>query len=156
MKPNSQSKSYGKPNFGCYFDHANYNNDELNRRIIRLAAGFGRVDAEDDELAAVPLVELTDEQSETLNYSADAAIDWLNEQETRPFMYWANEGEANAFGLWINVDGAKEDCGFVSSRKQESPDADFIGEWLSVSDHGNVTLYIRNADGSDTEVWSIV
>lgn len=146
---------YDKPSISCYLDHANYNVDELNRRIIRLAASYGRIDAQDDALASKDLTDLTDDDSETLNDGADAAIEWLNDQETRSFLYWGNEGEANAFGLWPNVEGAKEDCGFVSSKRQEWPDSDYEGEWLHVSDHGNATLYVRTA-GKDVEIWSIV
>jgi hypothetical protein len=165
----SQAKPYGQPSTGCYLDHANYNVDELNRRIIRLAASFGRVDPQDDALAALPLVDLSEDDSEKLNWAADSAIDWLNEQETRPFLYWANEGEANAFGLWPSVESAKEDCGFVSGQSEDAdpydsdyPDADYRGEWLHVNDHGNCTLYVREdlpngcARGFfDREIWSI-
>ena len=75
-----------------------------------------------------------------------------------PYFYFGTHpGDGSDFGFWpIEIDEIKEQVGFVSSESQDSPDADFIGEWLSVNDHGNCTLYVRNQDGSDTEIWGIV
>ena len=163
------------PSIGCYLDQANYNNDDLSREICAIALGYGwtlsaddqailDAGADDDERSDGPSADL----SEQLDSLSESAIDWLNEQETRPFMYWANEGGANAFGLWVNVDGAKEDCGFTSSRRNEYPESDYRGEWLHVSDHGNATLYVRDDAPlspkgihfqeaySDREIWSVV
>lgn len=64
--------------------------------------------------------------------------------------------EDNSLFLSVDVDGAKEDCEFVSSKEQDYPPDDYRGEWLHVTDHGNVTLYVRGDDGDDTEVWSCV
>ncbi len=155
------STKYGKPAIGCYLDQGNYSNDELSREIIGIASGYGMpIDAELQ--AILDADELTDDQAETLEYASEEAISWLNDQETRSFLYWANEGEANAFGLWANIDGAKEDCAFVSSKDNETPEDDFRGEWLHINDHGNVTLYVRK-DGEhardswiDQEIWSVV
>lgn len=54
------------------------------------------------------------------------------------------------------IDQARDGCEFVSSREQDYPDDGFRGPWLHVSDHGNATLYIRDADGRDVEQWSVV
>lgn len=151
------TKSYSQPAIGCYLDQANYNNDELSYEICQVAINHGwnikRVKG------ATALLRQHEENegadSEALNELSEDAISWLNEQETRPFMYWANEGEAGAFGLWPNVDGAKEDVGFTSSKRNEYPENDYEGEWLHVSDHGNATLYVRTK-GVDKEVWSVV
>lgn len=171
MKTTNDSNSYGQPAMGCYLDQANYNNDELSSEICAIAQGYGwQPDSEGQALLDKSTDELTSDESETLGYLSEEAIDWLNSQETRPFMYWANEGEANAFGLWANVDGAKEDCGFISHEEvseetdpenADYPAADYRGEWLHVNDHGNCTLYVRedasNADGYlDHEVWAVV
>jgi hypothetical protein len=137
---------------GCYLDHAYYNATELSVAIIELAEGLGfTVDAELREA-----MDSEEPDPETLDYGAQEAEDWLNEQETRSFLYWGNDGDAGAFGLWPAVDSAREDCEFVSSRKQEYPEDDYRGEWLHVNDHGNATLYARGDDGEDEEVWSIV
>ena len=175
------TKIYGKPTIGCHLDHANYNVDELNCRIIAIAQGFGMELPPDDadilacydKHSAGPHLDL----SEQLNDLADSAIDWLNEQETRPYLYWANEGEANAFGLWPNIEGAMEDVGFVSAKSHADarklgietdpgdstyPPAHYRGEWLHVNDHGNRTLYVRTGselvptDYKDMEIWSVV
>jgi hypothetical protein len=160
-------KTYGTPSLGCYLDQSYRNPDSHNAAVIRLAMGFGyepdretlNVLAREENKCLVESADRSD--SELLCECADDAERWLNDQETRPHMYWANDGDAGAFGLWVNVDGAKEDCGFVSSKKKDEPDSDYRGEWLHVSDHGNATLYVRedaaNADGyADREIWGVV
>jgi len=148
---------YGKPSIGCYLDHGNYNADELSAEIVNEAVALGfTLDAEAVTLLAMTEEEIAqnDDYSQLLHELSEEAIDWLNEQETRSFLYWANEGEANAFSLWPNVDGAKEDVGFTSRREvnedtdpedAERPCADYRGDWLHVNDHGNCTLYVRES-----------
>lgn len=46
--------------------------------------------------------------------------------------------------------------GFVSSKTEEYPPNDYEGEWLHISDHGNVTLYVRDLNGKDKEIASRV
>lgn len=178
--------SYGTPRMGCYLDQSYRNADSHNAAVIRLAMEYGY--EPDRQTLNVLAREENDCLSERRNFPdsellcecADEAENWLNDQETRPFMYWANNGDAGAFGLWCNVDGAREDCGFVSHREigpetdpndASYPAPDFRGEWLHVSDHGNATLYVREdaPDGPvfegfindatpyvDREIWSVV
>jgi hypothetical protein len=62
----------------------------------------------------------------------------------------------NSLFLRADPESAKEDVDFVSGQDgKDEPDADFEGEWLSVSDHGNATLYVRE-NGKDREIWSVV
>ncbi len=172
--------TYGSPSIGCHLDQSYRNADGHNAAVIRLAMSLG-FQPDRQTLNAIAREEhgcLSDSRdfpdSELLNECADDAETWLNEQETRSFLYWANNGDVGAFGLWPNVEGAKEDCGFVSGQKDDAdpddsdyPDSDYRGEWLHVSDHGNCTLYVREertgifktADGPayiDREVWSVV
>ncbi len=171
--------AYGTPAMGCYLDQSYRNSDSHNAAVVSLAMGFGYVpDRETLNVLAREenkcLCETgSQSDSELLNACADEAESWLNEQETRPFMYWANDGDAGAFGLWCNVEGAKEDCGFISGGDDASPQDgdypadDYRGEWLHVTDHGNATLYVRedapNGPQSlcagpyfDREIWSVV
>lgn len=171
--PAGQSgNKYGKPSLGCYCDGAN-GQDHNDRKLLRLALGYGWTgpDAEEaTKLLATDEDDGSDDRSdealdrvEALQGLTESAESWLNEQETRPFTYWGwSDGN---FGLWANVDGAKEDCGFVSRKRIDEetdpedasyPAADYRGEWLHVSDHGNATLYIRGEDGKDVEVWGVV
>lgn len=159
MKTQS-ANTYGQPLIGCYLDQANCNSTEHDVATIRLAESLGYTLPDEDRKlvlrAELDCMSNDRDDHSCLSEAADDAIAWLNDQETRSFLYWANSGEAGAFGLWPNVEGAQEDCGFVSSREQEFPPADFTGEWLHVNDHGNATLYVRQEDGSDVEVWSVV
>ncbi len=159
-KQTSQNSSYGKPSIGLYLDQSYRNSVEHDGATVRLAMEYGfQPNAEDAKLLArLDNDVLSDDRddSQCLSELADEAIDWLNEQETRPFLYWANDGDAGALGLWPSVENAKEDVGFVSSKAFEFPPDDFVGEWLHVSDHGNATLYDRDENGNDKEIWSVV
>ena len=162
----TQTASYGSPTMGCYLDQSYRNSVAHDAATIELAMGFGY----SPDRFTLNLLARHDndclsedrDDAQMMSECADEACNWLNEQETRPFMYWANDGDVGAFGLWANVDGAREDCGFVSSKKQEMPDPDYRGEWLHVSDHGNATLYVRQDGGAgsddsyqDEEIWSV-
>jgi hypothetical protein len=170
--------TYGSPSIGCYLDQSYCNACEHDGRTVRLAMEYGFQPSADDFklLARLDNDVLSDERDDAqcLSELADEAIDWLNSQETRPFLYWANDGEANAFGLWPSVESAKEDVGFMSGQKEDAseqdsdyPADDYRGEWLHVSDHGNCTLYVREDAPSnpnslcagpyfDREIWSVV
>lgn len=128
---------------GCYVDESSGSADDCNRRTVDFARDYGfkpgRCWAKD---------------SESLSWTGAAAVDYLNEQETRSFMSWSFED--NSLFLMADVDGAREDVGFVSSKDADYPPADYRGEWLHVSDHGNATLYVRGPGGKDTELWSVV
>jgi hypothetical protein len=87
--------------------------------------------------------------------------------------FGAHCGDGSDFGFWLgDIEDIKSQVGFVSvsdrasasfkesagcdSEDSSRPADSFRGEWLHVNDHGNATLYIRNEDGKDSEVWSIV
>lgn len=97
---------------------------------------------------------LQDEEtaSEIVNDLQDA----LCENFAAPYcVFGAHEGDGACFGYWPDIESAKEGCEFVSSRFQEFPPEDFVGEWLHVNERGNVTLYVRES-GKNSEVWSCV
>ncbi len=68
--------------------------------------------------------------------------------------------EDNSLFLAVDVDGCREQMiedGFITGKDGlDYPPDDYRGEWLSVSDHGNATLYVRGDNGQDTEVWGVV
>lgn len=153
-------KTYGAPAIGCYLEHSCRNVDELSRDIIALAVSFGwtlpadgqaildAADADENELDFI----------EQLDDLAEEAESWLNDQETRSFLYWSNDGEAGAFGLWAHTEDAEETLKFVLS--EGGPPSDYRGEWLCVSRQGDAErLYIRESTEYgcfDTEIWSVV
>lgn len=161
---------YGRPSIGCYLEQSYCNACQHDGRTVRLAMDYGF--APDPEavklLARLDNDVLSDERDDAgaLSELADEAADWLNEQETRPFLSWYNSGEAGAFGLWPDVDTAREDCGFVSGGPDSDPDdsdypaADYRGEWLHVNERGNCTLYAREDFPGrafhDRELWAVV
>jgi hypothetical protein len=76
-----------------------------------------------------------------------------------PFMYFgAHCGDGGGYGFWPADDfetSVTDDGGIVVSDQNEIP-ADHVGYVAVVSDHGNVTLYSRDAKGRMTEQWGIV
>jgi hypothetical protein len=152
MKSKTDCKKFP---IGCYIDGANQNQTEADARLVRLAESFGMVLTR-EQLAFCQRVESDCAKENDYEFSNDFAIEaetYLNETEPRAFLYWSWEN--GDFGLWPNIGAAKEDCEFVSSQKQETPANNFVGNWLHINDHGNVTLYYRE-NGIDSEVWSVV
>lgn len=143
---------YDNPSVGCYVDESAGSADDCNRRTIEFAEDYGfnpELDLDPDSEAE------SEDYSQNLSEAADSAVEFLNDLETRSFLSW--QFEDNSLFLLPDVDGAKEDVGFVSGQfNQDYPPADYRGEWLHVNDHGNCTLYVRGEDGNDVEVWSVV
>ncbi len=139
---------------GCYVDCSCGSADSLNRRTVHFAQDFGFKPGRNWDTG----------DSEDLSWSGDKAVEHLNALETRSFMSW--QFEDNSLFLMADVDGAREDVGFVSHSSDNHDDEcnpddaaypadDYEGEWLHVSDHGNATLYVRKG-GKDTEIWGVV
>lgn len=81
----------------------------------------------------------------------------LNEYSPPYASFGSSEGDGSDYGFWLGRwEDIKEsaDAPIVSDSSELPPK--HRGEWFQVSDHGNVTLYIRNSKGKDTEIWGIV
>jgi hypothetical protein len=157
--------------------------DEVRESIKECGAWTAEELADDTQnrLRAVWLAagDVKENASEQLSELADDAVNFLNDLETRSFLSWSFED--NSLFLLPDVDGAKEDVGFVShaddnwteecycEREQDGfgkwkivskdasyPASDYRGEWLHVNDHGNVTLFVRDSSGKDKEIWACV
>lgn len=132
------------------------------RLAIKESGGWSAEELADDESNRIRAIwmaacDIKENAPEWLSETGDQAVDFLNELETRSFMYWGFED--NSLFLMADVDGAREEVGFVSSKAQEYPSGDYQGEWLHISDHGNATLYNRTIkDGIilDSEIWGVV
>lgn len=145
---------YDFPKFGCYCESA-HGQDNSDRYAIRLALNYGWQESKaiaflsrgEDEAGTNAALDYT----ETLMDWASEAELYLNDCETRPFVYWGwVDGD---FGLWPDIESAEEDCGFHSSKGHEYPPNDYEGEWLHISD-GHATLYVRE-NGQDKEIWAV-
>lgn len=149
---------YDFPSVGCYVDESSGNAIEGCERTIDFAVEYGFNAGES----------LPDEDHEDyphiVDEVADEAVDFLNDLETRDYMYWTVED--NSLLLMPDVDSAREDVEFVSHDDREgdetcNPDDPaypcdvYEGLWLHVNDHGNCTLYNR-VNGVDTEIWAVV
>lgn len=103
-------------------------------------------------------------ENEIADYTAEL-FDILNELAPPYCSFGSSEGDGSDYGFWPDFETAKENVEFISAppkwnrSEQEGidiPPKGFKGEWLSINDHGNVTLYYRNSKGQDKEIWSVV
>lgn len=128
------------------------------RAAIKETGGWSTEELADDVSNRIRAVwmaacDIKENASEQLSEIADEAVQFLNDLETRSFMSW--QFEENSLFLIADVDSARREVGFVSTKEQDYPADDYEGEWLHVSDHGNATLYVR-VNGQDKEIWSVV
>ena len=140
--------NYDNPDMGCYVDGSHDSAQDLNERIVAFTEAYGWKTEEP----------LGDADFDVWNDAAVEAVEFLNGLESRTGVCWTVED--NSLFLQVDVDNAKEEVEFVSSKENEYPPDSYRGEWLHVNDHGNATLYVRK-DGcehgfKDEEVWSVV
>jgi hypothetical protein len=132
---------------GLILDESAGSADTLNQRTIDLAADYGFVPA------TLPAEDDID-YSQILSEDADDAVSWLNEQHAVPHCSFYFEDNSLFFGPCI--ENVQEDVGVVSGEDQEYPPEGYEGEWLHINDHGNATLYVRDAQGNDKKIWRVV
>ncbi len=157
--------AFTKRDIGIIVDESSGSADDLNERTISFAVEHGFVcnldlDNEDEEDEG--------ERSQLLSEAADDAVSFLNELDLPS--YCSFYFEDNSLFLAPCIENVKEDVGFVSIKSfaearrmgietdeedSDYPPADYRGEWLHVNDHGSATLYVRNDDGQDVELWSV-
>jgi hypothetical protein len=129
--------------------------DIFNADLVSFAIKHGYDPGEDITKIFENIDNLDSTDSEVLNEIADEAVDWLNIHAERPeYTYFTVED--NSLYLVPDLETAREDVEFISSREQEEPPDDYLGLWLHVNDHGNATLYFRDSRGTDREEWSVV
>ena len=106
---------YDFPKVGCYIDESAGSANDCNRRTIEFAKAYGFEHG--DDMPDADADDTADDYSQWLSETGDEAVSFLNELETRSFMSW--QFEDNSLFLMADVDGAREDCGFVSSKQNE-------------------------------------
>jgi hypothetical protein len=96
------------------------------------------------------------------NATAEYAIAlWeMLENHCPPYCYFGSiEGDGACYGVWPSVDMILDDASNGEIRHIDKAEKGYRGYVVSISDHGNVTLYDRRAFGhgyKDTKIWSIV
>lgn len=100
---------------------------------------------------------IEDYDSEDANYILEDLFDALDEFAPAYGYFGAHPGDGADYGFWLHEDwqqNFRDDGGLEVSDTGEIP-ADYQGEVLQISDHGNATLYVKTARKL-IEVWSIV
>lgn len=105
--------------------------------------------------------------SEDASYDLESLFDALGEYCAPYFYFGAHPGDGSDYGYWLSesfqddFDGlVKSTNGFKDTYSQDGVQLDgmpkgYTGELLSISDHGNLTLY-SCFRGRMREIWSIV
>lgn len=91
------------------------------------------------------------------DYDLEALFDALNEYCLPYFSFGSNPGDGADFGYWLSEDFRQQfedDGGLVVNDTSEIPKG-YVGEVLHVSDHGNMTLYVKSTRKL-REIWAIV
>ena len=80
-------------------------------------------------------------------------FDALQHYAPQYFYFGAHPGDGADYGFWLLEDFLTE---FEGWKGPDAPPEDYEGEWLHISDHGNMELYVREQKPVDTSVWAIV
>jgi hypothetical protein len=99
----------------------------------------------------------TEEEREASLDLLELLFDELQNVSPPYFYFGSHPGDGADYGFWLSEEFEelfKDDGGLKVSDLSEVP-ADYSGDVLHVSDHGNSTLYSAE-NGKLTEVWSLV
>lgn len=87
------------------------------------------------------------------NSDLDDVADIINNHTLPGFYFGAHPGDGSDFGYWLSEGFVEEFDGPKVADTSEIP-AGYRGEVLQISDHGNVTLYVRGRN-SLKEIWAV-
>ena len=93
-------------------------------------------------------------ESEESAWDLEWLFDTLDSYAMPYFYFGAHMGDGADYGFWLHEDFEREFEGLKVSDLAEIP-ANYRGEVLLISDHGNMTLYLKTARKL-TEIWAIV
>ena len=89
----------------------------------------------------------------------DSLFDALNDFAP-PYAYFgAHPGDGSDYGFWLSEDFQQmvRDNGGIEIEAGDEIPAEYAGEVLAITDHGNATLYYVEKPGAEPiEVWSVV
>jgi hypothetical protein len=96
-------------------------------------------------------------ESEESDYDLESLFDELNDLCTYdlPYFYFgAHCGDGSDYGFWLDENFQNDFEGLQVESTDDIPD-DYEGEFIQISDHGNITLYNRS-NGNNIEIWAVV
>jgi len=114
---------------------------------------LAKINAEYAEVAAAE--DWEDIDDETLGWYVEALEDALRDLAPLYVYFGTLEGDSSDFGFWPDMDSLENDSDVLRVTDTGDIPADYVGEVIHVSDHGNVTLYAAGP-GSLHEVWAVV
>lgn len=92
--------------------------------------------------------------SEEASWDLDSLFDMLQEHAPAYAYFGSHPGDGSDYGFWLD-DGFEYDFDGLKVSDTSQVPADYNGEVLQVSDHGNITLYSCKR-GKLTEIWALV
>ena len=132
---------------------------ELSYQLGRQSTRFPRKDMRRMIRDANQMVEPGDWDSDTASDLVAELQDALNEFAP-PYGYFGTaDGDGACFGFWIgDIEDIKQsviDGGGLVQDAGDGVPKGFRGEVLSITDHGNVSLYAVSSRGKWREIWSV-
>lgn len=83
-------------------------------------------------------------------------MDALTEYAPPYFYFGSHPGDGASYGYWLSEGFTEEFDGPKYTDTSEAREERHVGEFLCVTDHGNLSLYVRGRNGHIREVWAIV
>jgi hypothetical protein len=132
---------------------------ELNYLMGKQSTRFPRKDMRRMIRAANKTIESEECDSKEAGWLLEEIQDALG-SFAPPYAYFgANEGDGSCFGFWIgdieDIEQSVLDGGGLVVDAGDGTPRGFTGEVLSVTDHGNVSLYVVNSRGKWREIWGV-
>lgn len=93
--------------------------------------------------------------SEESGWDIEELFDILNDVAPPYFYFGAHPGDGAEYGFWLSESFQEDFDGPQLSDLADLP-AGYVGEFVVVNDHGNVSLYTRSRNGHVREIWAVV
>ena len=87
--------------------------------------------------------------SDDCQWDLESLFDSLNDLAPEYCHFGSHEGNYSDYGFWPDIDSIEYDLEVGELSKSRTD-----GLWVDVNDHGNVTLWNGNTDGTSNEIWS--
>jgi hypothetical protein len=94
-------------------------------------------------------------ESEDADYDLEALFDALNDYAPEGFYFGASMGDGCDYGYWLSDEYIQEFDGLKVSDLGEVPKG-YVGLVLTVTDHGNPSLFCFHRNHSYTVLWELV
>lgn len=94
-------------------------------------------------------------EDEVASWDLDSLFDMFDSHSLPYFYFGSRPGDGADYGFWLSEEFEYRFDGLKVNDLSEIP-SDYVGEVLSVTDHGNMTLWVRYGNNHLKKIWSLV